>query len=162
MIVLDIETSGLDTGKYGIWQIGAIDLDNLENYFLEEARIDDENLVEGGALTVTGKTEKELRNENKQSQKRLILNFIEWAKSSKIKVIVGQNIGWDLNFLQNKCFRYGLYNEFNEVLGSKGLDLYALAQLVYLKKEGKYRLKENGRGKFSVLPVVSRILRSGK
>jgi len=44
MIVLDIETSGLDSVKCGIWQIGAIDLATNEE-FLEEARIDDEDIV---------------------------------------------------------------------------------------------------------------------
>ena len=38
MIVLDIETSGL-TSDCGIWQIGAIDLTNPKNYFLEECKL---------------------------------------------------------------------------------------------------------------------------
>ena len=32
-IVMDIETSGLDLVKCGIWQIGAIDLNTMEKKF---------------------------------------------------------------------------------------------------------------------------------
>lgn len=45
MIVVDIETSGLDFNKCGIWQIGALELENPANTFLEEARIDDEDEI---------------------------------------------------------------------------------------------------------------------
>ena len=46
MIALDIETSGGNPVKYGIWQIGAIELENPKNIFLEEARIDEEDEVQ--------------------------------------------------------------------------------------------------------------------
>ena len=76
MIVLDIEASGLDSGRCGIWQIGALDFENPDNYFLEEGRIDDEDIVEQDALKVIGKEESELRDKTKQSQKQLIINFL--------------------------------------------------------------------------------------
>ncbi len=154
MIVLDLETSGLNTGKCGIWQIGAIELEKPENYFFDEARIDDSDVVEEGALKITGKAEDELRNPGLKSQKQMILNFLEWAKTCGEKLIVGQNIGWDMNFLHNKCLRYGIYKDFGEVTGSKGFDLYVLAQLKYLETAGRYRLRENGRGSFSLPQVL--------
>ena len=153
MIVLDIETSGLDTGKCGIWQIGAIDLETREE-FLEEGRIDEEDKVEEGALRVTGKTEEELRNEKKQSQKQLILNFLEWVKNFQTKIIIGQNIGFDMMFMQTKCIRYGIQKEFRETIGSKGLDTYTIAQIKHLEKKGNYSLKENGVGDMSLGKVL--------
>ena len=36
MIVLDIESSGLDSGRCGIWQIGALEFENPSNTFLQE------------------------------------------------------------------------------------------------------------------------------
>ena len=62
MIALDIETSGGNPVKYGIWQIGAIELENPKNIFLEEARIDEEDEVQKESLLIAGKTEKELRD----------------------------------------------------------------------------------------------------
>ena len=79
MIVVDIETSGgLDPNNIGIWQIGALDLDNPGNIFLEESRIDDSDQIEEEALKVIGKTPEYLRNPEKQSQKELLNNFLRW------------------------------------------------------------------------------------
>jgi len=80
MIVVDIETSGgLDPERIGIWQIGALDLDNPENVFLDEARIDDSDIIENDALKVIGKTPEYLRDRSKQSQKDLLIKFFLWA-----------------------------------------------------------------------------------
>ncbi len=154
MIVLDIESSGLDTGKCGIWQIGAIELENPENQFLEEARIDNEDLVQEGALRITGKTEQELRDSNKQSQKKLILNFIEWAKICKDRIIIGHNIGWDLIILQNKCIKYNLHKELRKTIGFKGLDTYSIAQLKHFEIKGDFAFKEDGRGDMGLHKVL--------
>jgi DNA polymerase III epsilon subunit-like protein len=144
MIVLDIETSGIHTGDCGIWQIGAIDLENTKNYFLEEGRIDDEDIVTESALIVTGKTEKELRDKNKQSQKQLILNFLDWTKKCKEKLYVGQNVGWDINFIQNKCVDYNIIDEFRESAGQRGMDLHTFAQNRYHEVKNQYLLRERG------------------
>jgi DNA polymerase III epsilon subunit-like protein len=43
MIVVDIETSGTDFAKCGIWQIGAVDLENPRDTVLEYSKIDAED-----------------------------------------------------------------------------------------------------------------------
>ena len=53
MIVVDLEMSGLDSVKCGVWQIGAIDLETNE-IFYDEGKIDSEDSVEEGALKVIG------------------------------------------------------------------------------------------------------------
>ena len=63
MIVVDIEVPGLFPEEHGIYQIGAIDLNNPNNTFLEEARIDEEDKVLENALTIIGKTEEEVLKE---------------------------------------------------------------------------------------------------
>lgn len=154
MIVLDIESSGLENSRCGIWQIGAIELENPENQFLEEARIDEEDIIEEGAMKITGKTEAEMRDPNKQSQKQLILNFLKWTKECKIKIATGQNIGWDFTFLQNKCMKYGIHEKLNKTLGYKGLDTYTIGQMKHLEKKGKFSLKEDGRGDMGLHKVL--------
>lgn len=154
MIVLDIETSGVDNGKCGIWQIGALELENPDNYFLEEARIDDGDLVELGALKVTGKTEEELRNPSKQNQKQLILNFLEWMKMNKEKINLGHNVGWDISFIQNKTIKYGFHEKFRAVLGHRAIELHTLAQMKYHEAHGKFLLKENGRSHMDLKRVL--------
>ncbi|MFH1431489.1 MAG: 3'-5' exonuclease [Nanoarchaeota archaeon] len=154
MIVLDIESSGIDTGRCGIWQIGAVEIENSENQFLEESRIDDEDLVEKGAIKVTGKTEEQMRDSNKQSQKELILKFLEWTRNCKDRIIIGQNIGWDLIMLQNKCIRYNLHKELRDTIGFKGLDTYSIAQIKHLEKKGNLSIKEDGRGNMGLHKVL--------
>ena len=155
MIVLDIESSGIDTGKCGIWQIGSIDLNHPKNYFLEEARIDDEDMVMQGALEVIGKTEKELRNPKKQSQKQLILNYLNWRGTCEEKITMGQNIGWDLNFIQNRCLKYDIMDKFRKSTGQRGMDLQTIAQEKYKEVYGKYLLKENGNSNMNLFGVLN-------
>jgi DNA polymerase III alpha subunit (gram-positive type) len=136
MIILDIESSGLDSGRAGIWQIGALELENPKNYFLEEGRIDDDDIIEKEALMVIGKTEAELRDKTKQTQKQLILNYLNWAKNIDERITGGHNIGWDVSFIQNKCIRYDLGSQFREVSGQRSIDLHVIAQEEYRKLNG--------------------------
>lgn len=150
MIVLDIETSGINTGKCGIWQIGALELENPKNYFLQEGRIDDEDSIEEMALIVTGKTETELRNRKKQSQRQLIINYLDWIDSVKEKMFTGQNVGWDISFIQNKCINYGLMDRFREVQSQRSSELHTLAQDKYFQIHGHYLVDEKGKSKMNL------------
>ena len=109
-IVLDIETSGIDKVKCGIWQIGAIDLNNLKEQFLEEAKIDNEDIVlNAGKRTlfeVIGKTEEQFRDKNKQSQKQMLKNFFEWVNKKPMKNFLCQNPQFDVTFLDIKAKKY--------------------------------------------------------
>jgi len=154
MIVLDIESSGLDTGRCGIWQIGALELENPRSYFLEEGRIDNDDKVEEGALKVIGKTEADLRNKKKQSQKQLILNYLNWVGSIKEKIFIGQNVGWDVSFIQNKCMRYNIFDKFREVQSQRTLDLHTLAQERYRQIHNSYLLDEKGKSKMNLTATL--------
>lgn len=155
MIVLDIETSGLDTGKCGIWQIGALELENPKNYFLEEGRIDNEDEVAEEALKIIGKTEEELRDQTKQSQRQIILNYFDWAKNVREKITTGQNVGWDISFIQNKCIRYGILDKYREVTGQRTIDLHTIAQENYKKLHGRYSLNKKGKSDMSLSEILN-------
>ena len=139
MIVMDIETSGVDFVKCGIWQIGAYDLESGEE-FLEESRIDDEDFVLDAKeslktiLEVTGKTEEQLRDSNKQSQKQMLENFFKWAKQRKIQACICQNPQFDLGFLFSKARKYSLEMGVHY----KAFDLHSVAQVKYFEKHGKF------------------------
>ena len=154
MISLDIETSGLDSGRCGIWQIGAVEVENPKNVFIEEARIDNEDEISEESLQITGKTKEEIRDKNKQSQKQLILNFIEFAKTCKEKIILGHNIGFDMSFLLNKCIRYDIIDNFRKVVGYKGIDTHSIAQIKHLKEKGKFSLNENGKSDMNLTNIM--------
>ena len=134
MIVVDIETSGLDFNKCGIWQIGALDLNNPENQFLEEARIDEEDEIQKEALGLTGKNEEKLRDLNKQSQKQLLENFFKWVEEIKIKNFVCENPQFDIGFISTKARKYGLKIGFHH----RAFDLHSIAQTRYFQINKKF------------------------
>ncbi|MBI5803207.1 3'-5' exoribonuclease [Candidatus Pacearchaeota archaeon] len=125
-IALDIETSGLDKVNCGIWQIGAVDLNTMEE-FIEEARIDDDDSVEEDSLKVIGKSEKELRNKEKQSQEELLNKFFRWMESRKIRNVLCQNPQFDVALIEIKANKYGLKKTFQH----RAFDLHSIAQTLY-------------------------------
>ena len=147
-IVLDLETSGLDKVNCGIWQIGAIDLNDNEE-FLEESRIDESDSVEEGALEVIGKTEEELRDSNKQSQKELLEKFFQWVEKRSVKNFLCQNPQFDITFLELKAIKYGLDIPFKY----KAFDSHTIAQTICHKIHGRFLFKD-GRSKFSLGEIL--------
>lgn len=139
MIVVDIETSGMHYVECGIFQIGAIDTDNPENHFVDECRIDDDDIVIQEALDVTGKTEKYLRDTNKQSQKQLLEKFITWCGSIKIKNFVCQNPQFDFAFIKIKTEKYGLQMPVH----FRCFDLHTAASLKYVQVYGQLLTRNN-------------------
>ena len=152
MIVLDIETSGL-TGREGIWQIGAINLKDTRKYFLQEGKIDDEDNIQPQALRVTGKTEKELRDPKKQSQKQLILNYLDWVKEQKERIFFGENPGFDAMMIQDKAYKYSIDNAFRKIHGHRTMDIHTLAQRKYKEIHGIYLL-EDGKDSMNLSAVL--------
>ena len=138
-IVMDIETSGLDKINCGIWQIGAIDLNNPKEFFLEEGRIDDDEFVQEDALTVIGKSEDYLRNENKKSQEELIQNFFNWMSRRGMRNLLCQNPQFDLAFIEIKAEKYGLKKNFQH----RAFDLHSIAQTIHFMVKNSFLLRKN-------------------
>lgn len=137
-IVLDIETSGLDKVKCGIWQIGAIDLNNGDEFF-QESKIDEEDFIEEAALGIIGKTKEELRDESKKTQKQLIIDFFEWIEKRSVKTFLCQNPQFDVTFLEIKAKKY----ELNVPFKYKCFDSHTIAQTVYNTVHGKFLFDKN-------------------
>jgi DNA polymerase III epsilon subunit-like protein len=146
MIVVDLEMSGLDIAKCGIWQIGALELENPNNQFIEEARIDDDDEIinvsdaKRTVYEVTGKTEKDFRDKKKQSQKQMLENFFKWCEKIKIKNFICQNPHADISFIESKARKYGLKIPFHIY---RAFDLHSIAQIIYLQKNKKFLIKDN-------------------
>jgi len=143
MIVLDIETSGLDYYKCGIWQIAAIEFEAPVNIFFQECRIDDEDVIEEGALKITGKSEQGLREINKQSQKELLHNFLKWTKMIKIKNFICQNPQFDLAFLITKIREYKFPSSLESPIPHRAFDLHSIASLKYHQLNGRFLIEDN-------------------
>jgi DNA polymerase III epsilon subunit-like protein len=141
MIVLDIETSGGNPIEHGIWQIGAVDLNTMEE-FLEEGRIDDEDKISEEALMIIGKEKEELRDKNKQSQKELLKNFFKWLEERKMKNLLCHLPEFDQGFLRRKMLKYFKEDPFWPDF-HRAFDLHTIAQVKFFELNGKFLTKED-------------------
>ena len=147
MIIVDIEASGGDFAKCGILQIGAIELENPKNVFLENARLNEEyeiveatNLVNAKSVVeFTGMTEEEMRNKNKQSEKQLLENFFKFVKKCKIKNFICHCPQFDYGFIWTKANKYGLKVPFYH----RAFDISTIALIKYFEIHGKFLIKED-------------------
>lgn len=153
MIILDIETSGL-TNSCGIWQIGAINLNSPRKYFFQDSRIDDEDIIQDGALKVTGINVKKLKDKNKQTQKQMISNYLEWVGKQRRKMFFGQNIGWDVSMVEARCIKYGIEKRFLEVHKQRSMDIHTIAQEKYYEVYGKYFQNEKKQSAMNLSKVL--------
>ncbi len=139
MVILDIETSGLDARKCSIISIGAIDFDNPEDEFYGECRIFLNASINPDSLKITGVTESYIKDSNKQSPEELLKKFLNWLSDKKDQTIAGQNVHWDLDFLREQCKRSGIEYHF----GHRIVDLHSIAYTKLLEKGETIPLRNN-------------------
>ena len=151
MIVLDIEASGSDFLRNGIWQIGALDLDNPKNCFLDECRIDDDELCTQEALSVIDKTEKYLRDPKNQSEKELLEKFFRWCDKSISKNFLCQGPQFDVGALKAKASKYGLKYPFHW----RAFDLHSIAGLRYHQLNGEFLMKKSRKDMHSDMSLTN-------
>jgi len=130
MIIVDVETTGLDPSKNSIVSIGALDFSKPKNQFYQECRIFDGAEVSQKALEINGFSEEEIKNSNKKTLESAILEFIKWAEDIDDKTLAGENSSFDRDFLKASMERYGLRWEF----GYRTVDLHSLGFAHYIKR----------------------------
>ncbi len=131
MIVVDVETSGLDPLKNSIVSIGAVDFGNAKNQFYEECRTWDGAEAMPEALRVNGYTEEQIRDPNKKSLEEIMRAFIAWAKSAaNDTTFAGENVFFDHDFLKASALRYSLVWPFSY----KIVDLHSVSFAHHLKR----------------------------
>lgn len=107
MIVVDVETTGLNPDQHSLVSIGAIDFNDPEWQFYQECRIWDGAKIEERALEVNGFTRQEIEDTEKQTEGELVTAFLEWAYDSPEHTIAGQNVYVDLEFIRAAARRAG-------------------------------------------------------
>lgn len=123
MIVVDVETTGLDPGKNSLVSIGAIDFSNPKNQFYVECRIDEDTEVSKQALEINGFSEEQLRDKTKKSLKDATLDFVAWLETcGDDRTLAGENPAFDRDFLKASLEKYGI----NWSPGHRTEDLHSL------------------------------------
>ena len=133
MIVVDVETSGLDDQKNSLLSIGAVDFYNPENQFYGECRIREGAEFDPEALKINEFTEEQINDKSKKSVKELVEEFLEWAGKIDKKILAGHNTWFDKGFLMNAINAH----ELDWPFGYRVLDLHTLFYTHILEKDPK-------------------------
>jgi len=151
MIVVDIETTGLDPIENAILSVGAIYFENPKNYFYGECRINKEDKVSEQALIINGFTREDITDTKKQTEKELVERFYKWVDSQQIRMFGGHNVGsFDLNFLKTKSKKYGIKIKG----GYRSMDLCTTAQDRYYDIHGGFLLDDYNENAMSLDRVL--------
>lgn len=133
MVVLDIETTGLNPLKHSIVEIGALDFNNSSNQFYKKCRIFKGAEIDSVALKINGYNKSDLLDLNRMSLKELVTSFIEWIDKIENRTIAGHNVDFDINFLRESIKRYDIDYTF----GFRKVDQHSLVYANYLKLNKK-------------------------
>jgi len=138
MIVLDIETTGLDPRLHSIVEVGAIDFNCPGNVFNARCQIWEGAEIDLKALEINGLTPKEIQDKSFLTQIDLITGFMNWMENIEDKTIAGQNVDFDIDFINESSARCGL----NFSLGKRKVDQHSIVYAHLLKRNIKPPLKD--------------------
>ena len=137
MIIVDVETSGINPEKNSILSIGAVDFSNPENQFYGECCMWEGAEVEegdgkgvNGALDVNGFTREEIYDKTKSSEKQLLEKFFTWVQTCEEQTFAGQNPFFDNEFISSAAKRANL----SWWMWDRLIDLHTLGYTHYLKR----------------------------
>lgn len=126
MIVLDVESSGLNPEHDSMLSIGALDLDDQTNRFYGECRVWDGADIHDEALAINGFTKEAITDPAKQTEAELVAAFIAWATDKPAnRILAAQNVSFDLEFVQAAAKRAGIECPF----GKRTIDTHTLVWL---------------------------------
>lgn len=130
MIIVDVESSGVEPAKHSILSIGAIDFLNPKNQFYGECRIWDGAHIMDEALAVNGFTREQITDTKKQTEKDLVKSFLAWVEILSEHTIAGQNPSFDRDFIHKALERYHL----NWPLAYRTIDLHTVCYFHMVKR----------------------------
>lgn len=127
MIIIDIETSGLDPHRHSLLSLGAVDYDSGESFY-GECRLCAGREIEAAALAVNGFTEEHIHRSDALLDVELYARFCSWVTTNNYTSLIGgQQVGsFDILFLREVHNRAG-----NAVgkwpFGHRSVDLHSVA-----------------------------------
>lgn len=130
MIILDVETSGVDPNKDSLLSIGALDFDDPKNQFYGECHIWEGAHTNKDSMMINGFTDPEIRDIRKRSDGELAKDFIDWAMACGEHSFAGQNPSFDRDFVQFAAQRAHL----NWPFAYRTIDQHSLCYMHMIKR----------------------------
>lgn len=139
MIVVDTETTGLDSSRDRILSIGAVDFANPYRTYYSECRLSRGVRLSKSASEVTGFSTSTLRDRRKPSIKKVLLEFLKWTTKCDERTLAGENPWFDVIFVKAALVREGLAWPF----GHRYVDLHSVMYAAMLRSKRR-RLSVSG------------------
>lgn len=124
MIVVDVETTGLDSKKNSIVSMGALDFFNPLNQFYIECRAFDGAEFNSQALEINGFSESEIKS-RKIGLDKAVTKFLEWSNDIEDLTLAGENVFFDRDMLASAFERYNIDFPY----GRRIIDLHTVSYL---------------------------------
>ena len=139
MIIVDVETTGMDTRLCSLLSIGAVEFERPENQLYIECRIFDGAHCDKQASEIHGFTDPQMRDLSKKTDREAVEAFLAWMRGCSEWTIAGQNVSFDRDFLKETAYRYHI----DWPLAQRTVDLHSVAYYHYLKTGKSVPLKNN-------------------
>ena len=122
MIVVDVETTGIDPDRHSIVSIGAVDFLHPERRFYEECCVWAGAHISEEALVINGYTKEQVTDASKKSLEEILTDFFAWVEESEGHTVMVLHPIFDLSFLDESAERYHLQLPFPK----RSLDLHSI------------------------------------
>lgn len=130
MIVVDVETTGLEPQRHSIVSIGAVDFSEPDNLLYLECRVWDGAEITAEALGINGFSEEEVKSAGRKSLEEVVREFLEWTEGVRDRTLAGENPSFDRDFLKSSAQRYGI----EWTLGHRAVDMHSVCYARYIKR----------------------------
>lgn len=138
LVVVDVETSGLDPKTFSIVSIGAVMIETGAEFY-GECDIWPGAGISDGALKVNGFTYADITGGSKKSEADLVKIFLHWLPKNPI--MIAHNASFDRDFMIEACNRAGVKSPFS----FRTIDIHSIMfmHLLRTKKTVPFKLSLN-------------------
>jgi len=130
LVVVDVETTGIDAKKYSLVSIGAVKISDPSDTFYGECDIWPGAAIDTAALKVNGMSIEEITAGKRKSEAELVKEFYEWLPKNPI--MIAHNASFDRDFIAEACDRAGFKTPF----GFRTLDVHTFV-FMHLMRAGE-------------------------